>query len=248
MTLKIYAFNFFNDSKGLNQTATGVQIITNKGDMRVDLIARNFAEGFVELFRMMLKLVTQHQDKKTQVRIAGQWVDLDPREWRNQFDVNVNVGLGIGSKDEQIQKLMAISTNQAHVMAIGCASPKNVYNLHADIAKAMGQKDPDKYFTDPEKAPPRPPKPDPEAMKMQGQMQIEQMRLQAQSHGKQAELQAQAQLEQMKAQFAAQTAEAERNYEAQLEQAKMQMQAEVDVNRQRAEAVALDTGGDEICD
>ena len=224
-----------NDSKALNQTATGVQIITNKGDMRVDLIARNFAEGFVELFRMMLKLISQHQDKKVQVRIAGNWVDMDPREWRNMFDVNINVGLGIGSKDEQIQKLMAISQQQAHAMAIGVATPKNVYNLQSDIIKLMGHRNPDDYFNDPEKNPP-PPKPDPEEAKMKGMMQMEQMKLQAGAQGKQAEMAANAQIEQMKAQYQAQESEQKRNYEGQLEQARMQMQAEVDNNRQRSEA------------
>lgn len=224
-----------NDSKALNQTATGVQIITNKGDMRVDLIARNFAEGFVELFRMMLKLISQHQNKKTQVRIAGQWVDMDPREWRNMFDVNINVGLGIGSKDEQIQKLMAISQAQAHSMAIGVATPKNVYNLQSDIIKLMGHRNPDDYFNDPEKNPP-PPKPDPEQMKLQGMMQVEQMKAQVGAQAKQAELEANARIEAMKSQYQAQEAEAQRNYEGQLEQARMQMQAEVDNNRQRSEA------------
>lgn len=224
-----------NDSKALNQTATGVQIITNKGDMRVDLIARNFAEGFVELFRMMLKLISQHQDKKVQVRIAGNWVDMDPREWRNMFDVNINVGLGIGSKDEQIQKLMAISQSQAHAMAIGVATPKNVYNLQSDIIKLMGHRNPDDYFNDPEKNPP-PPKPNPDQMKLQAEMQMQQVKMQADAQGKQAELAANAQIEQMKAQYAAAEAEAKRNYDGQLEQARMQMQAEVDNNRQRSEA------------
>lgn len=224
-----------NDSKALNQTATGVQIITNKGDMRTDLIARNFAEGFIELFMMMLKLVSQHQDKKVQIRISGNWVDMDPREWRNKFDVNVNVGLGIGSKDEQVQKLMALGQQQAHTLAIGVATPKGIYNLQSDIAKLMGQKNPDKYFNDPEKNPP-PPKPDPEQAKMQAQMQLEQMKLQAGAQGKQADLQASAQIEQMKAQYKDQCDQAQRAHEGQLEQMRMQMQAEVDVNRQRSEA------------
>jgi hypothetical protein len=224
-----------NDSKALNQTATGVQIITNKGDMRVDLIARNFAEGFRELFEMMLKLISQHQDKKVEIRVAGQWVDMDPREWRNKFDVNINVGLGIGSKDEQVQKLMALGEQQAHTLAIGVATPKNIYNLQSDIAKLMGQRDPDKYFNNPEKNPP-PKQPNPEEMKIQGQMQLEGMKQQAAAQGKQAEMQANAQIEQMKTQFAMHAAEADRAHEAQLEQMKMQMQAEVDVNRQRSEA------------
>jgi hypothetical protein len=224
-----------NDSKALNQTATGVQIITNKGDMRVDLIARNFAEGFVELFRMMLKLLSQHQDKKVQVRIAGNWVDMDPREWRNMFDVNINVGLGIGSKDEQIQKLMAISQTQGHGMAIGVATPENVYNLDCDIVKLMGHRNPDRYFNNPKTNPP-PPRPDPEEAKMKGLIQIEQMKAQVGAQGKQAELQANAQIEQMKAQYQAATAEAQRNFDGQLEQMRMQLQAEVDNNRQRSEA------------
>ncbi len=240
-----------NDSKALNQTATGVQIITNKGDMRVDLIARNFGEGFRELFDMMLKLVAQHQDKKVQLRVAGNWIDMDPREWRNQFDVNINIGLGIGSKDEQVQKLMALSQQQAHVMAIGVANPKNVYNMMADIAKGMGQKNPDKYFNDPEKNPPPqkgpPPQIQAEQMKMQGLMQIEQMKaqttaqsqqaqLQANAQAKQAELQATAQLEALKANYQVQADQAQRQHEAQLEQLRMSMQAQVDRSRDESQA------------
>jgi hypothetical protein len=225
-----------NDSKALNQTATGVQIITNKGDMRTDLIARNFAEGFVELFVKMLKLTSQHQNKKVQVRVAGQWVDMDPREWRNKFDVNVNVGLGIGSKDEQVQKLMDLGQQQAHALAIGVATPKTIYNLQSDIAKLMGQKNPDKYFNDPEKNPPPSKGPSPEQEKMQGLMQIEQAKMQAQAQGKQAELQANAQIEHLKAQYQVQADQANREHEAHLEQLRMSMQAQVDNNRDRSQA------------
>lgn len=240
-----------NDSKALNQTATGVQIITNKGDMRVDLIARNFGEGFRELFEMMLKLIAQHQDKKVQLRVSGQWVDMDPREWRNQFDLNVNIGLGIGSKEEQVQKLMALSQQQAHVMAIGVANPKNVYNMMSDIASKMGEKNPDKYFNDPEKNPPPQKGPPPEIqleqMKQQGQMQIaagkaqadaqsQQAQLAAQAQAKQAEIEANAQLEAVKANYQIQADEAQRAHEAQLEQLRMSMQAEVDRSRDQSQA------------
>jgi hypothetical protein len=94
---------------------------------------------------------------------------------------------------------------------------------------------------------PKPPKPDPEQIKMQGQMQIEQGKAQIAMQSKQAELQANmqieqaklqatTQIEQIKSQVAAQMAEAQRNHDAQLEQMRMQTQAEVDNNRQRAEA------------
>jgi hypothetical protein len=89
-----------NDPSSLNkpETATKANIVTNKADMRVDLIARNFAEGFVDLFKKMLKLVLPVPEQESSGPLSGQWVDMDPREWRNQFDVSINVGLGLGTR------------------------------------------------------------------------------------------------------------------------------------------------------
>ncbi len=53
-----------NDQGALNDTATGVNVLTNRADMRLDLIARNFSEGYVDLFKQILKLVCQYQQKE----------------------------------------------------------------------------------------------------------------------------------------------------------------------------------------
>lgn len=224
-----------NDSKALNQTATGVQIITNKGDMRTDLIARNFAEGFVELFRLMLKLVSQHQDKETQIRVSGQWVDMDPRQWRNMFDVNINVGLGIGSKDEQVQKLMALGDKQAQAMAIGIASPENVYHLMKDLSGLMGHKNSDKYWTDPAKNPPLP-QPDPEQAKAQAQMQIEQAKGQMTMQIEQGKAQLQDQQQQRQLAADQQTAQMQAQLQAQLQAHEQSVQAQQNQHQNELEA------------
>lgn len=213
-----------NDNKNLNETATGVNIITNRADMRLDLIARNFAEGFVELFKQVLKLVCQYQEKKQVVKLTGGWVEIDPREWRNQFDVTINVGIGMGNKDQKVQHLMALGQVQAQGMQIGIATPENIFHAATEMAKQLGFKNPEKFFSDPSKAQQQD-KQDPEQIKAQAQMQLEQAKIQAQGQLKQMELQAQAQLD-----------AAKRESELQLEQARMQLQAEVDVNRQRVEA------------
>lgn len=225
-----------NDASGLQQTATSANIVTNKADMRVDLIARNFAEGYTELFKFILKLVCQHQDKKQSVKITGEWTDIDPREWRNQFDVNINVGIGMGNKDQKVQHMLALIAQQEKVFPLGVANPAGIYEASAEFAKLLGFKNGGKFFADPSKQPPQPPKPDPEQVKMQGMMQLEQMKQQGAAQGKQADLQATAQIEHMKVQFQAQAAESDRSHEAQLEQFKAQMQAQVDDNRQRSEA------------
>jgi hypothetical protein len=209
-----------NDPSSLNrpETATKANIVANKADMRVDLIARNFAEGFVELFRVMLKLVCQHQDKGTSIKLSGGWVDMDPREWRNQFDININVGLGTGNKDQNVAHLMGLMQAQGNALQIGVANPENVYNAAVELAKNMGFKNGEKFFTKPD---PTKPLPNP----MQGQMQIEQMKAQSS-----------AQVAQMQAQFKAQSEAADRQHQAQLEQLKAQYQAQVDNNRQASEA------------
>jgi hypothetical protein len=213
-----------NDSASLNDTATGVNVLTNRADMRLDLIARNFSDGYVELFKKILKLVCQYQQKEQVVKLTGGWVPIDPREWSNQFDVCINVGIGMGNKDQKIQHLQMLGQVQAQGMQIGIANPENIFNAATELAKQLGFKSPDKFFTDPAKNPP-PNKPDPDQMKMQGQMQIEQAKMQASTQMKQMELQQQAQLDQAK-----------RDHELQLETARMQMQAQVDANRQQVEA------------
>jgi hypothetical protein len=206
-------------------TATGMDIIANKDDMRVDLIARNFAEGFVELFRQMLKLVCQHQDKERQIRLNGQWVDMDPREWKNQFDVSINVGLGVGSKQQQLQQLMAIIMQQEKVHAIGAASPENIYQSSVELTKLAGFKSPDRFFSDPAKAPPQPPKPDPLMVKGQIDVQVEQAKGQVAAQLKQLDVQATQQIEALKAKYKQETDLAAQQFQQAQAEAQMQMQA-----------------------
>lgn len=213
-----------NDQGALNDTATGVNVLTNRADMRLDLIARNFSEGYVDLFKQILKLVCQYQQKEQVVKLTGGWVPIDPREWSNQFDVSINVGIGMGNKDQKIQHLQMLGAVQAQGLQIGISTPDNIYHAASEMAKQLGFKNADKFFTDPSKQPPQN-KPDPEQMKAQAQMQVEQAKIQSTAQLKQMELQHNAQLDQAK-----------RDHELQLEQARMQMQAQVDANRQQVEA------------
>ncbi|MES2187963.1 MAG: hypothetical protein V4505_25655 [Pseudomonadota bacterium] len=212
------------DANGLHQTATQANIVTNKADMRLDLIARNFAEGFVDMFRLMLKLVCQYQDRKTEVRLHGEFVDIDPREWYNEFDVSINVGLGMGNKDQQVAHLGMLGAHQAQTLQIGVATPENVYKLSLKLAQALGFKHGDEFFTDPVKNP-MPKQPNPEMLKLQMQGQVEQ-----------AKLKQGAELERMKLDYQAKAGEMQRNQEAQLEALRQQMQQATDQNRQQLEA------------
>lgn len=211
----------------LQGTATGMNIITNKDDMRLDLIARNFAEGFCDLFKLMLKLVCQHQQQDAEIKLNGSWLNIDPREWRNQFDVTINVGLGVGNKDQRVGHLMALRQQQDIGMQFGVATPVNVFNANAELAKELGFKSADKFFTDPTKNPP-PPRPDPEQAKVQGQMQIEQMKIQADAQKHQAEQQADIQKFQAETQMAQQVEQLKADAKLQEIRANLELQASND--------------------
>lgn len=229
----------------LAQTATQSNIITNRADSRVEIISRQFAEtGFTRLFKKMLKLVTQYQDKAEMVKLGTEWQNIDPREWTNQFDLTINVGLGTGNKDQQIQHLMLLKQEQMLALQIGAATPKHVYNANVKLSEALGFKNGDQFFVDPDappdpNAPPKPPAPpDPAIVKAQLDAQAKQAQLEFERE--KAQIQMQAELE--KARIAAEAQmEVDRNrqqLEAEQQAIRMQMeaeQAERDAQRRHAE-------------
>lgn len=229
------------NADALNQTATGVNIQTNRMDSRVELMARQFAEtGFKDLFVLILKLIGQHQDKEAQIQVSGKWVSIDPRAWRNQYGLSVNVGLGTGNKDQQVQHLMAMIQAQMNARPVGIVTPKNEFEAHKKLSEALGFKQDQLFFSDPSDPETKqnmpPPQPNPEMLKIQAQQQIETMKLQAAGQHKQADAQSAMQIEQAKGQASIEIEKAKLQMQAQIEQTKMQMQAEVDRNRQEVEA------------
>jgi hypothetical protein len=224
-----------NDASALNKTATGMNIITNRADMRLDLIARNFAEGFVELFRQMLKLVCQYQDTAQEVKIAGNWVPIDPREWRNQFDVSINVGLGTGNKDQNVQHLMLLGQVITQAAPILPPQPEKVHNLITELAKNMGFKSADKFLPDPKQIPPQQDKPDPKMAEVQGKLQLEQQKAQAEMMLEREKTQLEQQQQQHLNEVEAQRQELQAQRQMQLEQMKFQHDMQVQQMRIVAE-------------
>lgn len=221
------------DANSLNKTATGVNQIMTAAQQRIELIARVFAEtGVKRLFKGILGLICQYQDKARMIRLRNQWVPMDPRGWDSEYDVTVTVGLGNGNRDQlamQIQQLMGLQF-QAVQFQGGIQGPfvtgENLFNAVEKYVQAIGLKTAEPYFTDPTNAPPVPPKPDPEMVKAQAQLQLEQQKAQQQFQLKQQEAQQKAQLEIIQAQ-------------ADIEVMRQKMAAEIALKREEA-AVTLE--------
>jgi hypothetical protein len=246
----ITKYNQGLDSNTLNQTATGIDLIQQSAMQRLELMARTMAEtGFRRLFKLLLKESIQYQNREQVVKLTGKWVAIDPREWRNGFDLTIDVGLGTGNREAQAKQLMNILTLQGQLQQFGIATPQNIYYTASKIPQALGHKDSDQFFTDPSKGQ-APQQPNPEMVKgqmamqvqqakAQADMQIKQMELQHSAQLEQAKMQQSAQLEQMKLQLQMQSDAAAREHEAKLDALRAQMQAHVDDNKQQAQAAQV---------
>lgn len=180
----VTAYNQGLDADSLNKTKGGMQMVMNASQQRLELVARTFAEtGVKDLFLLVHKLVRQNYTRPDVIQLRGKWVDIDPRSWKTRKDLTVSVGLGTGNKDQQLQHLMMILTAQKEALAIGVATPDNIYNSLVKLTQNAGFRNSEEFWTNPKDAPPQEPQEDPmvtvEREKIQGQMALQQQKAQA---------------------------------------------------------------------
>jgi hypothetical protein len=225
-----------------SETARGVEEAANSARARVELIARTFAEtGWTRLVRLALRMLNRHQDKARTIRLRNEWVPIDPRSWNTEMDVKINVGLGVGTKQEQIAKLAGIAAKQEQIlMQMGPNNPIAPLNKYYATLKAMVEatdREPDQFFTDPtqwmEQQAQQPPQPNPEAMKAQAEMQMRQQESQAKLQQYQQEAQAKLQQAQAEAMMRAETDRMKATQDA--ENARMKAESESATARFKAE-------------
>ncbi len=160
-------YNMGTDAGSINKTATGASIMASAGNQRIEWIARTFAEtGVKELYQIVHTLTLKHARKAEVVKLRNKWVTIDPRTWVKRTDMTISVGLGAANREMQTNNLMRLGQVQKDAFPAGVVTPENIYNTAAEVAKAMGFKNPDKFFTHPEKIPPKPPQPDPKIEKI----------------------------------------------------------------------------------
>jgi hypothetical protein len=164
--------------------------------LKIEYIARNFAETALKpLYQGILKLIVQHQDRETMIRLRNEWIPMNPAAWDTGYDVMINVALGGGDENLRMQALQVIAAKQEEIIkTVGPDNPlvnvQQYSNTLRKMTELSGFKNSEEFFKDPSKEPPREPepeKPSPEEMQMQmmqmqvqlakGQLELDQMRL-----------------------------------------------------------------------
>lgn len=148
------------DANSLNKTASGINQIMTASQQRIELIARIFAETLLKpIFQGVLKELTDGGMEELSFRLNNEFVKLDPNEWRDSYDMTINVGLGTGDKQQQGVQLQMILQNQMGLMQMGLAGPKEIHATMSKMTENAGFKNIGDFWIDPEKNQLTPPAP-----------------------------------------------------------------------------------------
>ena len=140
------------DASSLNKTASGINAIMSASNQRLELIARMFAEtGVYELYRFLISLNQKFIDQNTVVRLTGEPMEIKPDDLSGSFDLIVNAGLSIQSKEAMNTQLQTLMTAimQVNATGVAVATPHNIYNITKRWMENMGIKNTGDYITDP---------------------------------------------------------------------------------------------------
>lgn len=228
------------DPNTLNKTATGVNALMNAAQARIELVARGLAETLIKpMFRGVMELMSKHQEEaqKLTIRLRNEYVPIDPRVWETEYDMTVNVGLGTGTKDQQMQHLTNIIAMQQGMLQTPAGQmfpPQTMYqcfyNAAAKLTETAGFKDASQFFPDPKQAQPPQPQP-PEGV------QIQQMKGEQAQQETQAELSVEQQKIQMEAQFKERELQLKKEYD--IFKAQLDAQVKLAIGEMTAQAQAM---------
>ena len=143
-------------------TAQSVNQMMNSSTQRIELIARSFADGVKDIFENILAVICEYQDQERVVKLRGEFIPMNPREWTDHYDCTTQVGLGTGNQDQRLEVLQQVLNVQEKMIqqqgGLGMVTPQTIYNTIEAYLQNSGYKDATQFFNNPSQQQPQPPK------------------------------------------------------------------------------------------
>lgn len=182
-------------SQGMNkdaistQNAQGmVEQLISASQQRQKIIARRFGHFLRDLFLLIYRTAMDHIDEDEYVAVTGQYVPVNPKEWKDRTAASVELTLGYGEAAMEAQKWVEIDQyfSKDPVLSKGYGYDKR-FEVITRGMEARGVEDVRSLLTPPEEM--KPPQPTPaEMLQMeQAKTQIELQKAQAQAMLKKAD-------------------------------------------------------------
>ena len=138
--------------QSLNKTATGINLLQQAANQRIDYIVRVFAEtGVGEVLRFLVEMNQRYIDQPQVIRLENQMLEISPDDLKGEFDVDVNTEAGVGKRNQTIQNLQLYLGMLAEAgMRIGAVTPGEWAKAAQKLLQESGIRDPQSYVKDPE--------------------------------------------------------------------------------------------------
>lgn len=190
-------------SQGINpeaitQTASGIAMLQAAAGKRTEQVARWLGVALGEVFELILHNLVLHQGGVRMLRLSGhsEPIMIDPRLWSDEMRVTVHVGTAGESRDARLAKLQGIASLQREIFtAAGDAQPlvtwKHIAATASEMAATMGFRNTERFFAsipDDWQPPQQELQPDPQLIEVQGKMQLDAQKAQADQQRQAAEL------------------------------------------------------------
>lgn len=145
-------YNQGTDSKSLNKTATGINLLQQASAQRIDYIIRVFAEtGFGEMLRFLVELNQRYMDQPQVLRLNNELMQVTPDDLKGEFDIDVNTEAGLGKKKQNVANMqMYLSAIAPTGMQVGAVTPGEWAAAAQKLLTDSGIRDPERYVLDPE--------------------------------------------------------------------------------------------------
>ena len=145
-------YNQGTDATSLNKTATGIRLLQQASEQRIDYIVRVFAEtGVSEALRFMVELNQKYIDQAQVIRLKNKMLQITPDDLKGEFDIDVNTEAGIGKRNQTIQNLQYYMTQIAPFgLQLQAITPGEWAKAAQKLLTESGIRNPQDYVLDPE--------------------------------------------------------------------------------------------------
>jgi hypothetical protein len=157
-----------------NKTAAGMAMLQANADEIKLYVTRNMAEMLVApMFAKRYRLMRAYTPP-FKMKIEGKYTLIDPSRWPDDPDMQINVGLGTGSREQRIAYRRELMGYQAEALGAGLriVSEQQAYNSLKAFVDDTALGVASDYVIDPATLPPVEPDTDPEAAKVEADAAI----------------------------------------------------------------------------
>ena len=145
-------YNQGMDASSLNKTATGIRLLQQASEQRIDYIVRVFAEtGISEVLRFLVELNQKYINQAQVIRLKNQMLQISPDDLSGEFDIDVNTEAGIGKRNQTIENMQYYLTQIAPTgLQLQAITPGEWAKAAQKLLGESGIRDPQSYVLDPE--------------------------------------------------------------------------------------------------